>query len=81
MARIDVPLLDHLDITFFHHMELNTPQLTQLIRRTPKFKAHDEALVAFSNPVVSVVLPQISDGTLNVKILHGESDWQLSSMA
>jgi hypothetical protein len=81
VARIDSPLLDDLVITFFHQLILDTPQLTQFITRTPKFKAHDEARVYFSNCGVWVTLPQAFDGVLNVGISCGQSDWQLSSLA
>jgi hypothetical protein len=42
LARIDVPLLDNLTISFFHRLIVDTPQLTQLISHTPKFKRHDQ---------------------------------------
>jgi hypothetical protein len=46
VARIDAPLLDNVDITFFR--QFNTPQVTQFISRTPKLMAHgDEARVVF----------------------------------
>jgi hypothetical protein len=55
VARIDAPLLDNVDITFFR--QFDTPQLTQFISRTPKLMAHgDEARVVFDPelPVCSV---------------------------
>ena len=46
VARIDAPLLDNVDITFFR--QFNAPQVTQFISRTPKLMAHgDEARVVF----------------------------------
>jgi hypothetical protein len=48
VARIDAPLLDKLDITFFHRLIFDTPQLAQFLSRTPKFRAHDEVRVAFN---------------------------------
>ena len=81
LARIDAPLLDNLDITFFHQLMFSTPQLTQFIDRTPKFKAHDKAQVFFSSWGVSVTLPQTLDGRLNLGISCKQPDWQLSSLA
>ena len=43
VARIDTPLLDKLTISFFRQLVFYAPQLTEFIRRTPKFKARDEA--------------------------------------
>jgi len=43
VARINAPLLEKLDINFFHQLIFVTPQLTQFISRTPMFNAHDEA--------------------------------------
>jgi hypothetical protein len=81
MAQIDTPLLDDLAITFFHQLVFDTPHFTQLITRTPKFKAHDEARVFFSDSDVSVTLPQTFDGELELVISCSQSDWQLSSLA
>jgi hypothetical protein len=81
VARIDVPLLDNLDITLFHQLIFDTPQLTQFISRTAKFKTHDQARVCFSDNGVSVTLPQTSDGALELGISCRQSDWQLSSLA
>jgi hypothetical protein len=80
VARIDAPLLHNLDITFFHQLTFNTPQLTQFIGRTPKFKTH-EARVVFSDLDVLVDLPQASEGALDLRVRCRQSDWQLSSLA
>jgi hypothetical protein len=58
VAWIDAPLLEYLHITFFQQLIFDTPQLNQFISRTPKFKTQDEADVVFSEPGVSVTLPQ-----------------------
>jgi hypothetical protein len=81
VARIDAPLLHTLEITLFHQLILDTPQLTQLISRTPKLKTCDEAHVEFSNWHVSVTFPQAFFGVLKLGISCGQSDWQLSSLA
>jgi hypothetical protein len=78
VARFDAPLLGKLKISFFHQLIYDTPQLTQFINRTPKFKAHDEARVGFYSSFVSVTT---TDSTLELKISCTQSDWQLSSLA
>jgi hypothetical protein len=42
VARVDTPLLDKLTISCFRQLASHAPQLTEFIRRTPKFKARDE---------------------------------------
>ena len=83
VARISVPLLNELEITFFHQLMLDTPQLNQFIIRTPKFNGHDRAYVQFSNRVVSVkLLPKsVGEDGLELAMLCGQPDWQLSSLA
>jgi hypothetical protein len=49
VTRIDAPLLNHLDISFFHQLLFDTPRLVQFISRTPKLNACDEARVIFSD--------------------------------
>ena len=78
VARIDVPQLDNLEITFFHQLIFDCPQLAQFISHTLKFKAHDEAHVDFSKWDVTVRLPQAFDG---LRMSCMRSDWQLSSAA
>jgi hypothetical protein len=78
VARIDAPLLDELDITFFHQLILDTPQLTRFISRTPKFNAYDEASVNFSDRRVWVAT---IEGKFTLAISCRKSDWQLSSLA
>jgi hypothetical protein len=81
VARINAPLLDNLIITFFHQLVFDTPQLTQFISRTPKFKTHNEAHMVFSHRQVSVIFPQAFDGALELAISCRQPDWQLSSLA
>ena len=81
VTRIDAPLLDKLDILFFHQLMFNTPQLALFISRTPKLKTHNGADVFFFTESVLVSLPQTFSGSLNLAILCSQSDWQLSSLA
>jgi hypothetical protein len=81
VARIDAPLLSKLGITLFYQLIFDTPQLTHFINRTPKFMAHDEARVFFSDLGVWITIPQTFDGRLHLGISCRQSDWQLSSLA
>ena len=84
VARIDVPLLESLQITFFHQLIFDTPQLVQFISRTPNHKAPIEARAIFSSGFVQVTLTrpgQTSPGGLELGFTSSQSDWQLSSLA
>ena len=81
VARMNAPLLGDLEITFFHQLVFDTPQLTQFISRTPRFNSYDGARVVFSELEVRITLSQTSDETLKLGILSNQSEWQLSSMA
>jgi hypothetical protein len=82
VARIDAPQLGVLAIIFFHQPIFDTPQLTQFISRTPKFKTHDEARVIISGDWgVSVTLPHTYDGALRLGVSCTHSDWELPSLA
>jgi hypothetical protein len=71
-----------MDITLFRQLILNTPQLTELIGRTPRFKVQERARVVFdSDWDVWVTLPQTFDGKLCLGISGRQPDWQLSSLA
>ena len=81
VARVDAPLLDHLDITFLDKPTSDYPQLIQLISRTPKFKAQDRARVVFDDYDVWVTLSQTFNGRLSLRLSDNSSDWQLWSLA
>jgi hypothetical protein len=82
VAGIDAPLLDNLKITFFHQSILDSPQLTQFISRTPKFKIYDEkeARVVFFRRGIEVTL---FDGALELAIAGAKTDQpeQIASLA
>ena len=78
---IDTPLLNRLNITFFHQLIFVTPQLIQFINRTPKLKAYDEVHVIFSNSYATISLPGRDNLGLELRILCRPSDWQLLSLA
>jgi hypothetical protein len=81
VARIDAPLLDKLQIAFFHQLIFDTLHLTQFVSRIPKFKAYNEARVEFNPRSVRVTLRQTSNGRISLGTRCRESDWQLSSVA
>jgi hypothetical protein len=77
MSRIDAPLLNDLDITFFIQLVFDTPQLRRFISRTGTFKESDRARIFFGNGHVTVEPFR----TLSLHISCKPSDWQLSSLA
>jgi hypothetical protein len=80
VARIDAPLLNKFEINFLHQLIFDSPQLIQFIRRTPKFKACDEARVEFSDSRVWATTIY-SSAAFGLEISCTQSDWQLSSVA
>jgi hypothetical protein len=82
LARIDSPLLDRLEIAFFHQLIFDTPQLIQFISRTPTLEVPDRARVDFSDLHVRVTFQTTSSSHhLTLAILCRQPEWQLSSIA
>jgi len=85
VVRIDTPLLDKAEITFFNQLLYEMPRLSQFIGRANKFKVFDQAHVLFQHRYVQVGLSSqagtVDHGTIELRILCQESDWQLSSLA
>jgi hypothetical protein len=83
VTRIDAPFLVSIWITFFNQLIFNISQLTQFMRRTPKFGAINEASVyfTFSNISIRFSSTRASDEDFYLSILSGKLDWQLSSLA
>jgi hypothetical protein len=79
VARIDAPLLDRLEITFFRQLIFHTPQFAQFIGRTPNLMAYDEAHVVFTNYKAELTLARYRG--LKLEIYCNQSDWQLSMLA
>ncbi len=82
---IDVPQLDELKIGFFNQIDFDTPRLARFISRTPTFSTRAEARVQFGDSAIEVKLTyqthKPGDALSRIKILCGEPDWQLSSIA
>ena len=83
VARIDAPLLDKLEIVFFHQQIFHTPQLVQFISRTPNIGAHGEARVIFSTWTVSITFPSTfaSGKWLKLSISFRDTDEELSLLS
>ena len=81
MAQIDAPLLEFLDIIFFHQLLFDTPQLALFISRTPRFstnyklEAHAR-FPSYFNPSFTTFGRRLS-----LAISCRKFDWQLSSLA
>jgi hypothetical protein len=86
VARVDVPLLDNIRITFLHPLISNVPQgsqLAQFMRRTTRFDAL-EAHVDFKIHDIEVeFLPPTwtFGGKFGLRISSRDLDWQISSLA
>ena len=82
VARIDTPLLDDMYIAFFNQPSFDTPQLVQLIRRSPKFEAFKEAHLFFHSDKVEVVvsLPS-SNKSIKLGLECAPSTLYLSALA
>ena len=83
LARIDTPRLNELQITFFNQIIFDTPQLFQLISRTPTLRSLETGLIEFDSEATTITfLSQTSpyDVQLTVEISCRTSEWQLSSL-
>jgi hypothetical protein len=83
VTRIDTPLLNDLDITFFNETVFDISHLSQFIsRHVPKFQAPNKACVAFADDHITATLsfPAPKYETLVLGILGDESVGQLSSL-
>jgi len=85
LARIDVPLLYDLLVTFFMDLNFDVPQLHRLIGRAEEFKTFDHAVVFISDHAIQLNLyPKtglLDHRVLKLQINCRELDWQLSSLA
>ena len=85
VSRIDAPLLDSLQITFFNQLMFDTPLLGHFVSRTETFTAIHRADVDFYTSGVYITLVRrketFDNKTFTLKILCKQPDWQPSSMA
>ena len=83
VAWIDAPLLDSMQITFFHELTSDIPQLAQFMRRTTRFQVLNELHVNFDDYGVRVeFLPptRTFGGESMLRISCEELNRQLSSL-
>ena len=76
VSRIDAPLLDKVDITFFDQPIFHTPQLHDFLARKEKFKAHCRGAMVFCGSSIQLEL-----GPFSLRILCEGPGRQVSSMA
>jgi F-box-like len=83
VARIDTPLLDSIQITFFQQLIFDIPQLAQFMRRPTRFQTLNKADVIFDYTGVQVghLPPTWSlDENFGLRISCKDLEWQLSSL-
>ena len=85
VARIHVPLLENIGITFFNQLIFSILQLPRFLFRTEKFKRPYRADVAFYSYTVDIILSSqtrtFDPARLNLRVSCRALDWQLSSLA
>ena len=83
VSRVDTPLLDSIDITFFHQLIFDIPQLAQFLGRSTRFQELKEAHLGFAYGVVHVEThpPKLFySKRTGLGISCKALDWQLSSL-
>ena len=82
VARIDVPHLNTLHITFFNDIVFDTPQLARFISHTPMWKALKNAYIVLSDRAARVEFSSSTTRSMefNVEILCRGLDRQISSL-
>jgi hypothetical protein len=86
LMRIEVPLLEHVGITYFNQLIFDIPQLSMFSHHTRSLGPPVRANIYFSSDVVLVSLysPGAMDHpyeSFSLRILCKELDWQVSSVA
>jgi hypothetical protein len=85
VARIDVPLLQSTDITFFNQLVFDISQFPNLIYRTEKLTVIDKADVVLNPSSIVITLSpkggSVDSMKLKLEISCTKFDWQLSALA
>ncbi|KAH9960059.1 hypothetical protein BJV74DRAFT_916747 [Russula compacta] len=83
LSRIDIPLLGHVNVTFFDQPTFHTSQFLQFLRRTEQLKVFDEGELVFGSRSVGVSLSsqksKVDHNSLTLRVSCPKSD-QLSSL-
>ena len=83
LARIDTPQLNELQITFFNQIIFDTPQLFQLINRTPTLRSLETGFIELDSKFTTITFltwTSYYEVQLRVEISCRTSEWQLSSL-
>ncbi|KAH9957456.1 hypothetical protein BC827DRAFT_1225990 [Russula dissimulans] len=78
VARIDTPVLGHLEAVFFHQLIFDIPQLSQFSQRTNTLNSPDRVELILHAHSVQVNFCHHSATNLYLHIPCSQSDWQLS---
>jgi hypothetical protein len=85
VARIDVPLLWRIDITFFNQLVFDILEFPNLIYRTEKFPVIDQADVVLNSYYINITLSpkggSVNSMKLKLQISCNQVDWKLSALA
>jgi hypothetical protein len=78
ISRIDTPLLDELNITFFMDLIFEIPRLRHFISRSERLEPLDQAVMEFDDQAIWIRIGSIPWFALQIRCER--ADWQLSSM-
>ncbi|KAI0290800.1 hypothetical protein BC826DRAFT_1106271 [Russula brevipes] len=67
-------------LAFFNQLIFNTPRLSSFISRAEKLRSQSQACMTFCYDIVQLSHTKAGGPRLNLTILCGASDWQLSSL-
>jgi len=85
VARIDIPLLQEIEMTFFNQLVFDISQLPKFVTHTATIATLDQADVVFYNSSISIELSSqtatVDPAKLTLRISCRQLDWQLSSLA
>ena len=79
VARIDIPLLNRLRVTFFKNPIFHVPQLHDFIYRTEGPWSHNQAFMEFSGTAIKIMFGPL--GHFDLQVRCERPDWQLSSIS
>ena len=80
VARVDTPLLNRLNLTFFMDLVFDLPQLRHFVGRAEKLEPLDQAVMEFNDRAIWISDSDILPRRFRLQIVCERPDWQLSSM-
>jgi hypothetical protein len=80
VARIDMPRLTRLNITFFMDLIFDIPRLRNFIDRTEGLKLFNQAAIEFSAPMIMIAFGLEPSPQFKLGIRCERLDWQLTSL-